>query len=105
MIRYTMMNTLEAILSDLKAMGPLAVILFGSVARGEQGRDSDIDILVVKETSKPFSQRSREMRSAVKTNAALDIIVLTPKEARELPKKSSFFAQVFREGKVVYGRV
>lgn len=79
--------------------------MFGSAARGEMRQDSDLDILVICETRKDYFERVREVRAGVRTNAPLDIIVLTPKEAKELPKKNSFFAQILKEGKLVYGRI
>lgn len=79
--------------------------MFGSAARGEARQDSDVDILVIQETRKDYFERVREVRAGVRTNVPLDIIVLTPKEAKELPKKNSFFAQILKEGKLVYGRI
>lgn len=79
--------------------------MFGSAARGEAKQDSDLDILVIRKTRKDYFERVREVRAGVKTNVPLDIIVLTPKEAKELPKKNSFFAQILKEGKLVYGRI
>jgi|SRR3990167_4772020 len=99
------MTGTKFVVEQLKKDKPKAIILFGSAARGEAGEDSDLDILVIKDTNKDYFDRVREARAAVKSNVPLDIIVLTPKEASELPKKNSFFAQILREGKVLYGRI
>ena len=99
------MKSVEYIFNQLKARKPQAIILFGSAAKGEMGQDSDLDILVIQETKKDYFERVREVRAGVRTDIPLDIIVLTPKEARELPKKNSFFAQIIREGKLLYGRI
>src|SRR3990167_9196632 len=98
------MTGTKFVVEQLKKDKPKAIILFGSAARGEAGEDSDLDILVIKETDKPFTDRIREARASVKTNQALDIIVITPQEAQELPKKNSFFRQILKEGKLLYGR-
>lgn len=95
----------EAVIEQIKKAGPRAILIFGSAATGKRGQDSDLDILVISDTNEPFSQRSRKMRSMIKTHTPLDIIVLTPTEARELPRKSTFFSQIMREGKLVYGRI
>lgn len=95
----------EFIIEQLKKDKPKAIILFGSAASGQMHKDSDLDILIVRETKKDFVDRVREVRSKIRTNIPLDIIVLTPKEARILPKKNSFFAQIIREGKLLYGRL
>ena len=99
------MKSTDFIVEQLKKTNPQAIILFGSAARGETTPDSDLDILMIKKTKKPFDDRMREARAMVRTDTPLDIIVITPEEAKSLPKKSSFFAQIFKEGKLLYGRI
>lgn len=99
------MEKLERIVDKIKESNPQAVILFGSAAKGEIQEDSDFDLLVIQETEQTFSDRIREMRMRIRTNTPLDIIVLTPQEANNLRERSSFFAQIFNEGRLVYGRV
>lgn len=99
------MGKADLVFEQLKKTNPKAIILFGSAARGEVGEDSDLDILVIQETNKPFTDRIREARANVRTNIPLDIIVITPKEAKELPKKNSFFSQILKEGKLIHGRI
>ena len=86
-------------------MKPKALILFGSAARGEMKKDSDVDILIVKDMKESFSDRIRFVRSNLRTNLPLDILVLTSKEAREITKKSEFFSQIFKEGNYIYGEI
>lgn len=99
------MKGTKAVFEQLKKTNPQAIILFGSASRGEMKEDSDLDILVIKATDKSFMDRMREARMSVRTNLPLDIIVLTPEEAREFPKKSTFFSQIIEEGKLIYGRI
>ena len=99
------MKSTDIIVEQLKKAKPQAIILFGSAARGRMTEDSDLDILMIKSTKKPFDDRMREARSMVGTDTPLDIIVITPQEAKTLPKKYSFFAQIFKEGKLLYGRI
>ena len=99
------MKSTDIIVEQLKKKKPQAIILFGSAARGEMTEDSDLDILVIKKTKKSFTDRMRDMRSMIRTSTPLDIIVLTPQEAKSLPKKNSFFAQILEEGKLLYGRI
>ena len=59
------------------------VILFGSVARGEAGPDSDIDLLVSAPTSERFYDRLASVRRLLRPVAAglpVSPIVLTPAE-------------------------
>ena len=46
------MKKIAEVLEQLKKMKPKALILFGSAARGEMKKDSDVDVLMVKETKK-----------------------------------------------------
>ncbi|MBI2326974.1 nucleotidyltransferase domain-containing protein [Candidatus Curtissbacteria bacterium] len=99
------MENTKIIFNQLKKFKPEAIVLFGSAARGEAGEDSDLDILLIKQTDKSFSDKVREARSLVRTSQPLDIIVITPQEAKELPKKNSFLSQILKEGKLIYGRI
>ena len=78
------MKSTDVIIEQLKKTKPQAIILFGSAARGEMTEDSDLDILMIKRTKKPFDDRMREARSMVRTDTPLDIIVITPEEAKSL---------------------
>ena len=48
---------LKQILSDLKPYNPEKIILYGSCARGDTSKYSDIDLLIVKKTNKLFHHR------------------------------------------------
>lgn len=99
------MSDIDVFLKQLKSTKPEAIVLFGSYAEGKATEDSDIDVLVIKKTTQPFRQRSRSIHMKLKTTIPADIIVLTPKESHELPKKSSFFRQILQNGKLIYGRI
>jgi len=93
------------LVEQLKQINPQAIILFGSAASDKKKIDRDYDFLVIKDTDKSFTDRIREVHSILKTNIPVDVVVVTPKEAKDLPKKSIFFSQIFQEGKLVYGRI
>lgn len=99
------MQDTKFIVDQLKKDKPKAIILFGSAARGEASDDSDLDILIIKETNKNFTDRIRETRAQIRTNQALDIIVLTPEEARKLSQNNTFLRQILKDGKLLYGRI
>ena len=69
----------------VRAVDPAEVILFGSVARGDDGPDSDIDLLVVFEHIEPAENRPMmaRIRSAIETFAPVDVIVTDPTEMAE----------------------
>jgi uncharacterized protein len=55
-------QALEDILDVLKTLyRPEKVILFGSFAEGEVQEWSDIDLVIIKETTLPFLQRLKEV--------------------------------------------
>lgn len=87
---------------------PDKVILFGSCGRGDFGEDSDIDLLIVKETSKRPLDRMREVYELVYSPdhyLALDPLVYTPKELTQRLALGDFFIQeIMQEGRVLYER-
>jgi len=93
---------LAGLVERLKIRGVRRIILFGSLARGDVGPSSDIDLLVVQETHKPFMARLDEFYDLFDERPALDILVYTPDEIASLAETNSFVRQTLREGKVLY---
>ncbi|HHW01693.1 MAG TPA: nucleotidyltransferase domain-containing protein [Thermoanaerobacterales bacterium] len=82
---------------------PLKIILFGSLATGNIHEYSDIDLVVIKNTTKNFYDRLEEMVDLLKKDVGTDIIVYTPEEAKELEESDMFFREeVIKKGKVLY---
>ncbi|MCY3723077.1 MAG: HEPN domain-containing protein [Candidatus Poribacteria bacterium] len=83
---------------------PLQIILFGSQARGDADRDSDIDLLVV------FAELTDKRKTAIDLEDALsdvpvakDIIVSTPEELeRSRTRIGSVLRYAQQEGKVLW---
>jgi uncharacterized protein len=89
-----------------EAAGAERVILFGSYARGQAGEASDVDLMIVAESSLPRFKRSRALYSLLRPYPfSMDLVVYTPEEV-ERAKRSpqSFVSMVLREGKTVYVR-
>ena len=65
----------------LDAQGAHAAWIFGSRARGTASAESDIDVIVVAPTDRPFVDRFRDYLPAI-TNAdvGVDLLVYTPDE-------------------------
>lgn len=99
-------DVLEKIIRRLVPVyGPEQIYLFGSVARGEEGADSDFDIMVVVPDHAPAEkQRSRLAYQALRgTGIAADILVWTKKSFEErLHLQASLPATIIREGKLLY---
>jgi len=90
----------------VKQFRPERVILFGSHARGEGGRDSDVDLLVVMPVQGSKREKRIEIGVALSDfGVPLDIILATPEE---LQARSQIPGTIERpavlEGKVLYER-
>lgn len=85
---------------------PSCVILFGSLARGECREGSDIDLCLIKETDRPFLERLRDARIAADAHEAVDILVYTPGEWREMVRQGNYFVreEILGRGRVLYGK-
>lgn len=82
-----------------------AVVLFGSVARGESRTDSDIDILIIGDTDFASRQRIHEISYEVdlENRAFTQIIFFSPDGFELEATANSFFVQdVLKQGIVLY---
>lgn len=87
----------------VKKYKPERVILFGSTARNEDTKNSDLDIFIVKKTKKSFFDRLAEIEDIVKTDYPLDVVVMTPSEFdRAVQEKRVFIQQILKYGKTLY---
>lgn len=96
----------EAVRRLVEAYRPELIYLFGSVARGDAGPDSDYDLLVVvPDDAAPERRRSRLAYEVLRgTGTAADVIVCTRSyfdERRSL--RASLPGTVLREGRTLYG--
>jgi len=79
-------------------------ILFGSLARNEASRHSDIDLILIQNTSLRFLDRYKgvlESFSQALPEWDVDILIYTPEELAEISGRH-FIRQALKEGKVLY---
>jgi predicted nucleotidyltransferase len=82
---------------------PQKVILFGSYAYGQPEGASDVDILVIMDTSLRPVEQAIEIRKAVKSPFPLDLLVRTPEQIEERLSLGDFFIkEMLTRGKVIY---
>lgn len=84
---------------------PIKIILFGSYAYGTPTQVSDVDLLVVMESSLKESELSRSIRTTIKYHFGLDLIVKTPDSLSSRIEMGDFFLkEILQKGKVLYER-
>lgn len=104
----TLRQWLSVAVEDVvRAAAPRRIVLFGSVARGDEGPDSDLDLLVVFDWIEP-ADRARlisSIRRAISARAPIDVFVTDLAEYER--RKDVIGSMVYwpaREGEVVYER-
>lgn len=84
---------------------PESIILFGSFVQEKVKRWSDIDLVIVKRTSKPFLDRIKEVLLILHPRVGLDVFVYTPEEFKNLCANRTFFKnEIEAKGVKIYER-
>lgn len=84
---------------------PNKIILFGSCVYGRVSPDSDIDMLIIKNTKKKYGERWMEVGRLVRhlnNRLPLEPFVLTSKEFKEQLGRNLFLQEIVKKGKVLY---
>jgi predicted nucleotidyltransferase len=90
----------ERIARLLVERGATLVVVFGSVARGDTGRWSDLDMNAVMQSDLPFIKRLGELYIELGATVGLDLLVYTPKEW-EYMQHRGFVRHALAEGRVL----
>lgn len=98
---------IEMVDKIIKGYEPKKVILFGSYAYGEPTGDSDIDLLIIKNTDKRPIDRWVEVKRLLRDNSRIlpvSPLVYTEKEIEErIAIKDFFVEEILEKGEVLYG--
>ena len=97
-------DTLDSIVGRIVEVAqPERIILFGSAARGEMGRNSDVDLLIVKDGADALDLMARIYRRLHGVGAAVDAIVVSPADVERYKNSHALVIKpALREGRVVY---
>jgi len=99
-------KTRDALIDEIRrsVLGVLSCVLFGSVATGEDGLDSDVDLLVITDNPKGLGEAMESLRSKVAKRFSLHLapIVLTPRQLRE-KWKTPFVMSAAKDGRLIAG--
>ena len=89
----------------VKEFKPEKIILFGSYAWGKPTKDSDVDLFIVKETSRSTRDIAPHIRrSLFPAPFPLDLIVYTPKDVAKSRIIDDFFIEdILVNGRILYG--
>lgn len=96
----------KAAATIVELYGPDKIMLFGSHAKNCDGPESDIDLLIIKDTDIPRIYRGLEVVSALKRYPIkFDLLFYTnPEVAAALAKKYSFLYSILKSGTILYQR-
>jgi predicted nucleotidyltransferase len=99
----------EAVLAEIvrrlvETVNPDRIVLFGSRARGDSRLDSDLDLLIVKDSVEPRHRRAIPAYRALRgLGVPKDIVWYTPEELAEWAGVVNHLAwRALNEGRVLY---
>jgi predicted nucleotidyltransferase len=96
----------EIVRRIVRRLRPQKIILFGSYGYGSPANDSDVDLLVIMETSDRPADRYLAVSRLIRPRPfPLDILVKTPVEISQALEKGNFFIrEIVTKGQTLYER-
>lgn len=96
----------EVVQAIVEELDPLQIILFGSLARGDEHRDSDVDLIVVlPEVTDKHAAAVAVRRATASLPVPLDVVAVDPDELRRRRDEiGSVLRPALREGRVLHDR-
>jgi predicted nucleotidyltransferase len=89
------------LVEQLKDLGAVKVILFGSLARGQFSLFSDIDLLALFDRERPARELTRWVYQNIQAREGVDILAYGQQAFQQL-RERPFLRQILKEGKVLY---
>jgi predicted nucleotidyltransferase len=79
------------------------VIAFGSVARGDADAQSDLDLIIIADTGRPFFERFKDFAGLYEVWPRLDLLIYTPDEfAVMVDEERPLITRALEEGVVLH---
>jgi predicted nucleotidyltransferase len=94
---------IQRLVNQMKDLGAIQVILFGSLARGQVSLFSDIDLLVLFDDQRSPREITRWVYQNLNAREAVDVIAHN-RESFETARERPFLRRILKEGKVLYER-
>ena len=97
-------NTLDEIIRRVVEVAqPERIILFGSAAQGTMTRNSDVDLLIVKEGGDAKNLRARIYETLYGVRVAVDAILVSPADLERYKNSHALVIKpALQGGKIVY---
>jgi len=91
-----------------RGYNPQKIILFGSYAYGKPSLDSDLDLFIIKKTTKERRERFVEIKRLIydpNREIVLSPLIYTPAEVKErLTLGDDFVKEILEKGEVLYAK-
>lgn len=100
--RVLLAEEVKRIVAQLRELGALRVILFGSAARGESNVHSDLDFVIVMPGERGFAYWSRRLYDEIDRRVAVDFLPYNEREFAEIQRHSRLIRHALRTGRVLY---
>jgi predicted nucleotidyltransferase len=95
-------SSLTSVTRQLRDLGALKIILFGSLVEEDVDVFSDLDLLVIMPPERSGNEWTRSVYENIDLGIASDIIIYNQKELQENLAKSSFLRGILDSGRIVY---
>lgn len=99
--RTRLLTGMDSIVDQLKGMGAVKIVLFGSLMREEVDVNSDLDLFVLMPSTKSGKEWMDLIYDRIERRVASDIIVYNEKEFQEELPWNSLLKSILK-GRVVY---
>ena len=94
----------ESLAPILKKGCAKKAIVCGSYARGDADQYSDLDLIIIAESERPFVERHKDFFDVLDVwRKGLDMLIYTPAEFSDMvAQRNPFIERVLEEGVVIY---
>lgn len=100
--KIKLQEALSVIIQQLKQMGAIKIVLFGSLVSDKVSLGSDLDILVIMPKSQPGKYWLKKIYTEIARKVACDFFVFNEDEYKAEKAKNFFLKGINKKGKVVY---
>ena len=101
--RERLESEIQRLVDQLKDLGAVKVILFGSLARGQISLFSDIDLVVLFSDGRSSRELTKWVYENLQAREAIDVLAYN-RASFEMMRQRPFVRNILKEGRVLYER-